>query len=94
MKKLAVLVISCLMFVGCTAFNHNVTNRIDATNVDFTTMRKGTDCKYYALGIIPLTNNDIDIAAKKANIRRLRYVENSFSYYVLFGKSCVIVYGN
>lgn len=81
------------MEVGCTFFNHNVSNKINATDVNFTTLKKGTDCKYFALGIFPLTNNDIDAAAKKANITKLKYVENSFSYYLLFSKLCVVVYG-
>lgn len=94
MKKLSLVVVCLALFgIGCTTVNHNVTNKIDATNVNFTTMQKGEDCKYFALGVLPLTNKDIDVAAKKANIKKLKYVEHSFSYYVLYSKSCVVVYG-
>ena len=94
MKKLS-LVVACLALfgVGCTTFHHNVTNKIDATDVNFTEIKKGEDCKYFALGILPLSENNIDEAAKKANIKKLKYVEYSTGYYVLYSKACVVVYG-
>ena len=95
MKKVMLFAAACLMLCSaCTAINHNVKNEIDATNVNFITMKKGVDCKYLALGFIPLNNKGIDTAAKSAGIRRLRYVEYSTGYYLLFNKHCVVVYGD
>lgn len=92
MKKLMLLAVVCLMLSAC-AVNHNVVNQIDATNADFTTMKKGKDCQYAILGLIPLSTHDIDEAAQKAQIRKLKYVEKSFNYYFFFTKQCVVVYG-
>ncbi len=93
MKKLMLLVAACLMLGACTTINHNVANQLDATNVDFTTMKKGRDCQYTILGLIPLSTHDIDEAAKEARIHRLKYVEHSFSNYLIFTERCVVVYG-
>lgn len=93
MKKVCLMLVSLILFVGCSSFNHNVTNQINATDVNFTTMKKGTDCKYFALGLIPLTNEEIDVAAKNAKIQKLKYVEHSYSHYILYSKQCVVVYG-
>ena len=87
------MLVSLMLFVGCSTFHHNTSNMVNATNVNFSEMKKGTNCKYFALGLIPLTNDDIDVAAKQAKIKKLKFVEYSAGYYVLFSKRCVVVYG-
>lgn len=94
MKKLlfALLFAACVFSAGCS-MNHNVHNQIDATGLNFTTAKKGTDCANLILGIIPVTKMDIDKAAKKAGIRSLKYVEYSYTSYILYSQKCVVVYG-
>ena len=94
MKKIILLAVACMFLsTGCAVIDHNVQNRIDATDINFANLKKGTDCQIWVLGLFPLTDSDIDQAAKEANIKKLKYVEYNDGYYILFSKSCVVVYG-
>ena len=92
MKKLGLIVVALCLFAGC--YNaHNVHNTVDATGFNFISAKKGEDCKYAILGVLPISKTDVDAAAAKANIRSLGFVEYSYDYYFLFSKQCVVVYG-
>ncbi|HJD20128.1 MAG TPA: TRL-like family protein [Candidatus Avelusimicrobium excrementipullorum] len=94
MRKLALAFLgaACVASMGC-AYNRNIQNQLDATNINFNRAKKGMDCAYFALGIFPLTKTDIDVAAKKAHIRSLKYVETYYANYILFSKKCIVTYG-
>ena len=95
MKKLlfvvSIFVVLCLS--GC-AHRHNIINNFDATDANFMTMKKGTDCQTSLLGIFPLNEMNIDQAAKKAKISKVKYVEHHVKAFpFIFTSVCVDVYG-
>lgn len=94
MKKLlivaSIFVVFCL--TGC-AQRHNIINTFNATDANFMTMKKGTDCQTALFGIFPFNEMNIDQAAKKANISKVKYVEHHTSGFLFFTSFCVDVYG-
>lgn len=92
-KVMLALAVFVLLSVGCAFPNHNVFNHIDATDVNFQKMKMGKSCKYFALGVIPVTNRTLAKAAQNGKITKTKYIEYSFSHYVVFSKACVVVYG-
>jgi len=94
-KKLVCALLGIALFglAGC-ATNHNVRNQVNSTGINLTTAPKGSDCAYFLFGAIPLSRTNIDQAAKNGKVTSLGFVEYDTSYYVLFSKKCVTVYGN
>ena len=95
MKKLflvaSVFVVFCL--AGCTSHRHSIVNQFNATDANFLTMKKGSDCRTDLLFIIPLSQMNIEQAAKNANIQKVKYVEHHTKIHLLYSSVCVDVFG-
>jgi len=95
MEKLLIVVSVFVVFslAGCTQ-RHNIINTFDATNANFMTMKKGTDCQFALFGMFPLNEMNIDQAAKKANITKVKYVEHNVKVFpFIYSSICVDVFG-
>ena len=98
MNKLLIAVIGlAFLAVGCSTQYSPAINSVDLTKVDFTnakSFKKGEACGIYLLGLFgPFKQARIIDAIKSANIKKVSVVDYRSAYYVLFSKSCVVVYG-
>ncbi|MDD4519339.1 MAG: TRL domain-containing protein [Alphaproteobacteria bacterium] len=95
MKKF--ILASCLFLLsGCIQVTP-IANTTNVTDVDFSNVEQfktGEDCTYFLLGLIgPFGDIQLTEAVRKARISKVKVVDKSFSYYVLFSRSCLHVYG-
>ena len=98
MNKLLIAVIGlAFLALGCSTQYSPAINSVDLTKVDFTnakSFKKGEACGIYLLGLFgPFKQARIIDAIKSANIKKVSAVDYRYAYYVLFSKSCVVVYG-
>ena len=96
MKKMFLLIAAATMLVsGCTMVNPSSGNMINITGVNLTSnMKKGEDCAIVVLGIGPFGEHPSAIAAaRNGGITRTAYVQYKDTNFVVFGQSCIDVYG-
>ena len=102
MKILSIFVIVFSLFLsGCVTSYSPSTNVVDLDNIDFADvemMKRGKSCSSYILFMGPLGSNRLFDATKDARIKKVKYVEKSFSAFPLvflpiFSRSCIIAYG-
>lgn len=56
--------------------------------------KHGYACSYYLLGFVgPFGSNSLIDAAHSARISKVLYYDESYEYYVLFGRQCRDAYG-
>ncbi|MFC1659192.1 hypothetical protein ACFL0U_01335 [Pseudomonadota bacterium] len=101
MKNLNIFAIVFSFFLaGCVISHSPSANVVNLDDIDFSsieTMKRGKDCTYNVL-FIPLGSPTLFDATKDARIRKVRYIEKSFSGFPLvflpiLSKDCVVVYG-
>lgn len=93
MKKLLLAGLSAFALSGCVSQHTPVSNTVaDLNNLDLTkSYRMGEDCITNFL--IFTGTADAVTAAKNAGITKVAYVNQEFSYFLLFSTHCVQVYG-
>ena len=72
-------------------------NTTNITNVDWSNVRnlkEGSSCAYYLLGALgPFGAPRLPDAIRSANIRKVYAVDETYGYYVLYGRTCLNVWG-
>ena len=94
MKNILLVLIS-FVIIGCTTVSP-VTNTVDLTNTDFINakdFKEAKACEFYILGIGPFGNKQIIKAIQENYIKKVYAVDKYFSNWILFQRSCVLVYG-
>jgi hypothetical protein len=91
------VLLSTLVFTACSLATSPIKNTVELTKSDFgdpNSIREGSDCAYYLLGILgPFGDIEILDAIKNARIRKVMTADYSWGYYILFSRSCVHVSG-
>jgi hypothetical protein len=95
-KLLALAVVGsmALLSIGCVT-QAPMINSVDVTQVDYSTpMKQSKDCGILLLGLIgPFGEASMVSAIRKAKITKVKALEYSSDYYVLFSRFCVDVWG-
>ena len=95
MKNILLVLIS-FVIIGCTIAESPITNTVDLTNTDFINakdFKEAKACEFYILGIGPFGNKQIIKAIQENYIKKVYAVDKYFSNWILFQRSCVLVYG-
>lgn len=101
MKKtlLAVLAVA-LLTSGCTFSLTKGQNVVNLSQSDFTdraSLKRGESCEDYILGVLPMPFSSrtasLFESIDRAKIGKVLVVDEEFSYYVLYGTKCIVVYG-
>lgn len=97
MKKIIFSLIIVLGLTGCSYDRSPLLNTTDLNKVDFSTinsMKRGESCSSRILFFIgPFGSQEIVKAATSAKISKVEFVDYKTTSYVVYTKSCVIVYG-
>ena len=94
MKNILLVLIS-FVIIGCTTVSP-ITNTVELTNTDFINakdFKEAKACEFYILGIGPFGNKQIIKAIQENYIKKVYAVDKYFSNWILFQRSCVLVYG-
>ena len=95
-KILTLAVVASMMFlsIGCYTYAPMM-NSVDVTQIDYSTpMNRGQDCAIMVLGFIgPFGQASMVDAIKSAKISKVKALEYSFDYYIVFSRNCVDVWG-
>lgn len=87
-----------MMSAGCSLRTSPTHNVVDISTIDFSTisrMKKQESCAVYILGFIgPFGDVSVIEAIKKGGIRQVQAVEYRGGFYLLYGESCIVVYGS
>ncbi len=95
LKKLtsAFNIIVILLISGCATHSPSF-NTANVTDQDLTNLKRGKSCGTYFLGFIgPFGKESIVDAAKRGNIKKIKAIDKSFSYLILFSENCITVHG-
>ena len=94
MKKLLTLAF-CLALSSCAIAP--VMNTTDLTNVDWSNvenLKEGSSCTYHLFGFLgDFGRSRLPEAVESAGIKRVYAVDQTYGYYILFGRTCLNVWG-
>lgn len=99
MKKLIIillLVSYSIVFAGCSLQSSQVLNNTDLSRFDFSdasSLKEGSACATYVLGLGPFGSTSVMDAIKAGNITTVKVVDYKQGWYLLVSKHCVVVYG-
>ena len=94
MKK---LLIALALFGLTSCATAPVTNTADLSAVDWSNvkeLKEGSSCSYHLLGFLgSFGRARLPEAIESAGIKKVYAVDKTYGYYVLFGRSCLNVWG-
>ena len=94
MKKLLCLIF-CLGLSACAS--SPVMNATDLTSVDWSNvkaLKEGSSCSYHLLGFLgSFGRARLPEAIEDAGIKKVYAVDKTYGYYILYGRSCLNVWG-
>ena len=94
MKKL--LCLACCFGLSACAIAP-VMNTADLTSVDWSKpeeLKEGSSCTYHLLGFIgDFGRSRLPEAVESAGITKVYAVDQTYGYYILFGRTCLNVWG-
>ncbi|ACC98561.1 hypothetical protein Emin_1008 [Elusimicrobium minutum Pei191] len=96
MKKVLYLMAATLMLAACASTTSPISNVVDVTSLDFSdvqNIKTAQSCRHFIL-FIPFGERDIFAATKKGGLKQVKYVEYSNTSFIVYGKSCLKVYGH
>ena len=98
MKKsislLSILALGACVY-GTPVNNEGLYSNMTLENVDWSKVnKKGYSCQTNLFGIIPLGDNSVPTAIKKAKIQKLSYIDTDYTvYFPLMSRECTNVWG-
>ena len=93
MKKIIFCCLACLMLNACSsttipAIKTRAKNPIEMGD------KVGSQCSFYILGLFgPFGDMSIPGAATNGGIQKVTYYDTTSTYYVLYSKRCLNIYG-
>jgi len=86
-----------LLISGCALQSSQVLNNTDLSRFDFSdaaSLKEGSACATYVLGLGPFGNVSVMEAIKAGGIKTVKVVDYKHTWLLLVSKDCVVVYGN
>jgi hypothetical protein len=100
MEKRALLIVLSLfivLFAGCAVQSTPVLNNTDLSRFDFSqaaSLKEGSACATYVLGLGPFGSASVMDAIKEGKIKTVKVVDYKHTWLLLVSKDCVTVYGD
>lgn len=103
MKKLSILIISCMLFCGCGLYGttkYSVTLNAQAADLhDIEHLKKASSCSFLILGFIPWpwhpnkTPDTLLEAMQKEGIEKIVWIDSTYDYKFTYADKCQNAYG-
>lgn len=98
MKKIIILLPIILLISSCGVRHTPSVNTTDITKIDFTKdlTKSEKNCAYNFWNLMPIVGSSYSAieVAKEAGFRKVLAVDHQYDNFLLFRRSCIVVYGN